>query len=64
MKNFAGAEYVVGPSGSCVHHIREHLTAIPQTAEVTEVRQRTYELVEFLHDVMKVRDFPWAAARR
>jgi L-lactate dehydrogenase complex protein LldE len=61
VRNFAGFEYVVGPTGSCVHHIREHLTAIPQTDEVTQVRARTYELVEFLHDVLKVRAFPWAA---
>jgi L-lactate dehydrogenase complex protein LldE len=61
VQNFAGFDYVVGPSGSCVHHIRDHLTAIEQTPEVTAVRERTYELVEFLHDIVKVRDFPWAA---
>jgi L-lactate dehydrogenase complex protein LldE len=61
VQNFAGFDYVVGPSGSCVHHIRDHLTAIDQTPEVTAVRERTYELVEFLHDIVKVRDFPWAA---
>ena len=61
VKNFAGFDYIVGPSGSCVHHIRENLTAIPQTAEVTKVRERTYELVEFLHDIVKVREFPWTA---
>lgn len=59
-KNFAGFDYVVGPSGSCVHHIREHLTAIEQTPEVTRLRQNTFELVEFLHDVLKVEAFPWA----
>jgi L-lactate dehydrogenase complex protein LldE len=51
---------VVSPSGSCTHHVREHLTAIPQTGAVREVRQRTCELVEFIHDVLKVREFPWA----
>jgi len=40
--------------------VREHLTAIPQDAAVVRVRQRTLELVEFLHDVLKVREFPWA----
>ena len=60
VKNFAGYEYVVAPSGSCVHHVREHMTAIPQTDEVTAVRRNTYELVEFLHDVLRVREFPWA----
>ncbi len=60
VKNFAGFEYVVGPSGSCVHHVREHFIAIPQTADVRKVRERTFELVEFLHDVVKVKTFPWA----
>ena len=31
VKNFAGFDYIVGPSGSCVHHVRDHLTAIEQT---------------------------------
>lgn len=60
-RNFAGFDYVVGPSGSCVNHVRAHLTAIEQTPEVIRLRERTYELVEFLHDVLKVEAFPWAA---
>ena len=38
MRNFAGFDYIVTPSGSCIHHVREHLTAIAQTAEVQQVR--------------------------
>jgi L-lactate dehydrogenase complex protein LldE len=60
VKNFAGFDYIVGPSGSCTHHVRENLTAIPQTPEVVRVRKNAYELVEFLHDIVGVRDFPWA----
>lgn len=60
VKNFAGFDHIVSPSGSCIHHVREHLTAIPQTDEVLQVRRRSYELVEFLHDVLGVREFPWA----
>lgn len=60
VKNFSGFDYVVAPSGSCVHQVREHLTAIPQTDEVKKVRASTYELVEFLHDVLKVESLPWA----
>lgn len=60
VRNFAGFDYVVGPSGSCVHHVREHLTAIEQTDAVCEVRGRTIGLVEFLHDILKVEAFPWA----
>ena len=60
VENFKGYEYIVGPSGSCTHHVRENLDAIPQADEVREVRARCYELVEFLHDVLKVEEFPWA----
>jgi L-lactate dehydrogenase complex protein LldE len=60
VKNFAGFEYVVTPSGSCTHHVRDHLTAIPQTDAVVQVRQRVHELVEFVHGVLEVREFPWA----
>jgi L-lactate dehydrogenase complex protein LldE len=58
---FAGYDYIVGPSASCVNHVRDHLTAIEQTDEVRKVRASTYELVEFLHDVLGAREFPWAA---
>lgn len=60
VKNFRGFDYIVAPSGSCTHHVREHFTAIAQDTEVVRVRERTVELVEFLHDVLKVREFPWA----
>ena len=61
VRNFRGFDYIVTPSGSCTHHVRDHLTAIPQTPEVAAVRRNTFELVEFLHDVLGVREFPWAA---
>jgi L-lactate dehydrogenase complex protein LldE len=55
VKNFSGFDYVVAPSGSCVHQVREHLTAIPQTDEVKAVRAKI-----FLHDVLKIEELPWA----
>lgn len=60
VRNFAGYDHIVGPSASCIHHVRENLIAIPQTDEVKHVRENAYELVEFLHDVLGVREFPWA----
>ena len=60
VRNFAGYDYIVTPSGSCTHHVRANLTAIPQTVDTVAVRQRTCELVEFVHDVLQVREFPWA----
>ena len=60
VRNFAGYDHIVSPSGSCIHHVRENLTAIPQTDEVLQVRKNSFELVEFLHDVLGAREFPWA----
>ena len=59
VKNFREFDHVVTPSGSCAYHVREHLDAIPDSAEARSVRRGTYELVEFLHDVLKVEAFPW-----
>ena len=60
LRNFTGFDYVVAPSGSCVQQVREHMTAIPQTEALRDLRSRTFELVEFLHDVLEVREVPWA----
>jgi L-lactate dehydrogenase complex protein LldE len=59
-QNFAGYDHIVTPSGSCAHHVRDQMTAIEQTPAVQAVRRNTRELVEFLHDVLGVREFPWA----
>lgn len=60
VKNFAEYDVIVAPSGSCVHHIRDNFDALEQTPAVEHVRKNTYELVEFIYDVLKVREFPWA----
>ncbi|MGV1793061.1 (Fe-S)-binding protein [Rhizobium lusitanum] len=60
VRNFAGYDYIVVPSGSCTHQIRCHMTAAEQTEETRQVRERTYDLVEFLHDILKVDALPWA----
>lgn len=55
LQTFRDYEYVVCPSGSCTamvrHHYDELLHGVPGAEQV---RQRTYELCEFLHDVLKV----------
>src|SRR5262245_2935080 len=53
-----GFDYVVAPSGSCVEHVRANFDAVEQTPQVKDVRGRTYELVEFLHDIQKAEAFP------
>ncbi len=54
--NFSKYDYVVSPSGSCVYHVREHYNIIEQTDEVRKVRENTYELCEFLTDILKIDD--------
>lgn len=40
--------------------VRCHFDLIEQTDDVKRICQHTYELVEFLHDIVKVDAFPWA----
>lgn len=60
VKNFSRFEYIVMPSGSCTHHVRCNFDSVEQTDPVKHVRKHTYDLVEFLHDVLQVDSFPWA----
>ncbi len=41
-------DVVVMPSGSCVHHVRNHLPTILSGAAATHAAQVTYELCEFI----------------
>lgn len=59
-KNFEGFETIVSPAGSCVKHVRLHMDAIEQTENVTHIRQNTYELTEFIYDILEEKTFPWA----
>lgn len=60
VRNFADFDYIVAPSGSCTHQVRANMTAIEQDEATCHVRTHTYELTEFLHDILKVEEFPWA----
>src|SRR5690606_23341004 len=53
VKNFSGADYIVSPSGSCVLHIKEHLSD-PDKVAADHIRNHIYELSEFLVDVLQV----------
>ena len=57
-KCFRDYDTIVGPSGSCVHHIRYHLDACEQTPDVVHVRKAVRELVEFLHDDLHQPELP------
>src|SRR5580704_16277958 len=60
VENFKNYDCIIGPAGSCVKQVRCHFDTMDQTDEVKHVREHTYELVEFLHDILGVESFPWA----
>lgn len=60
VRNFAGYDHVVAPSGSCVHHLRNKFAAAEDTPERRHVSANVWDLPEFLLDVLEVEEFPWA----
>jgi L-lactate dehydrogenase complex protein LldE len=54
--NFAEFDYIVSPSGSCTLHIKDHLHAENAEEKATDIRHKIYELVEFLVDILKVKN--------
>lgn len=62
---FGEYEYVVGPSGSCVSMVRHHYDGlVADDARRAQVAGRTYELCEFLVDVLHVDPPPGRFAHR
>ena len=55
-ESFARYDYVVAPSGSCVLHLKEHLHSKKNPSAAESLRGRIYELVEFLTDILQVKD--------
>jgi L-lactate dehydrogenase complex protein LldE len=56
VRNFQGFDYIVTPSGSCAYHVRRHYDILEQTEAVKKVRETTYELCEFLTDILQTDD--------
>jgi L-lactate dehydrogenase complex protein LldE len=56
--NFAPFEFIVCPSGSCTLHVKEHMQAEGKPNESLHIRENTYELVEFITDVLGVSEIP------
>jgi L-lactate dehydrogenase complex protein LldE len=52
VENFKEYDYIVGPSGSCIHHIKEHFNILEQTAAVINVRNNSFELCEFIVKIL------------
>src|SRR5512138_305993 len=52
---FRGFDHVVCPSGSCTSMVRNHYDAlVPGLPGLEEVKRSTFELCEFLTDVLKL----------
>jgi L-lactate dehydrogenase complex protein LldE len=60
VENFRGYDYVVGPSGSCILHVKEHLHSKDHPEEAGSIRKKLYELCEFLTDVLEIKQLPKA----
>jgi L-lactate dehydrogenase complex protein LldE len=54
IENFSAFDYIVGPSASCILHIKEHLHSDKNEEEAANIRSKVYELVEFLTDVLRI----------
>ena len=54
IENFSEFDYIVGPSASCVLHIKDHLHSDTEGEKADAIRSKIYELVEFLTDVLKI----------
>ncbi|MDO5968927.1 (Fe-S)-binding protein [Flavivirga aquimarina] len=52
VENFKAYDYIVGPSGSCVYHVKKHFDILEQTDAVKKVRNNTYELCQFIYKVL------------
>jgi len=64
LTTFAPYDHVVAPSGSCVAMVRHQYPGLaPDHPALAKVRASTYELCEYLHDVLGVRQVPGRFAR-
>ncbi len=61
LKDFSGSDYVVAPSASCIGFVRNYYTKLFDNSsvhnDVKDLSSRTFELSEFLINVLKKDDF-------
>ncbi|WEK34662.1 MAG: (Fe-S)-binding protein [Candidatus Pseudobacter hemicellulosilyticus] len=61
IKDFSGTDYIVGPSASCVGFVKNYFPTLFENSSqhnaVRDLQKRTYELTDFLVNVLKVDDF-------
>jgi L-lactate dehydrogenase complex protein LldE len=63
LAEFKDCDYVVAPSGSCagqikVHYVEDLFKGTPQQAEFEKFAAKTFELSDFLVNVLKIRSVP------
>lgn len=51
---------IIVPSGICTDQFRNLFNSAPDSDAVRHVRESVFEVVEFLHDILKVDSLPWA----
>jgi len=56
VENFKEYDYIVGPSGSCIYHVKKHFDILEQTPDVIKVRNNAYELCEFIVNILGVKN--------
>jgi len=56
VENFKEYDYIVGPSGSCIYHVKKHFDILEQTDDVKNVRNNAYELCEFIVKILGIKD--------
>ncbi|MCX8514129.1 MAG: (Fe-S)-binding protein [Burkholderiales bacterium] len=54
---FSEYDYIVCPSGSCTYHVKHHYDVIDQTPSVVQVRNKIYDLVDFITEFCDISRF-------
>jgi L-lactate dehydrogenase complex protein LldE len=61
LKDFEGADYVVGPSASCVGFVRNYYNMLFENSSlhnnVKDLAKRTFEFTEFLTNILKIDNY-------
>jgi L-lactate dehydrogenase complex protein LldE len=60
VNTFCDYDYTVVPSGSCVYHVQKHFDKLPQTPAVQHVRATTIDLIDFVTEVLDIKQLPGA----
>lgn len=55
VNTFSGYDYIVAPSGSCVHYVKHHYNLLDQTEDVVKVRDNIFELCDFLYNILNIK---------